>query len=161
MTLKSKEKIPTKQEWLSFWYRDGRPNWIMPTKDEKRVVYTINVHGFYIEFTTGGYGVILRDNFGRPSSGIDEPVCLHFHELQGVKRGLQHVLDYKLVSYYIEIHFQSEITDEVLRLIRKEANYIVNPTDRSHISWENMERCFDGYEGELFEVFRPLIQEIS
>ncbi|KAI3930123.1 hypothetical protein MKX01_036644, partial [Papaver californicum] len=80
---------------------------------------------------------------------------------QGVRGGLQHVLDYKLVAYDIELLSPSETTVEVVKLIRWKAADIVDATANSPDVWENLKMFFDFYHLEFLEAFRPLIKEIS
>ncbi|OVA18574.1 hypothetical protein BVC80_1831g113 [Macleaya cordata] len=58
------------------------------------VIFWVNIDGCYRKREKGGYGAILRDNLAKPivaATGVSEcgPVSVLYHQLQGVKRGLE------------------------------------------------------------------------
>ncbi|MCL7030161.1 hypothetical protein MKW94_029831, partial [Papaver nudicaule] len=167
MMMEMEQSRPSKQKWVDSWFQSGSPKLSEPANNKKIVVYTINVYGYSREKENiGGYGVILRDDLGRPivsSFGIS--ACGHVsflvHEFQGLRGGLQHVRDFKLVANQIQLLCKSQTTVEVLKLISHKAADIIKGDDLGGV-WQTVWRCFPSRLQFLFEgFFRPLIKEIS
>ncbi|KAI3898051.1 hypothetical protein MKW92_016795 [Papaver armeniacum] len=85
------------QEWIDSWYKGTEAP---PQADNIILNYYVCTDGYHRKGRKGGYGVIIRDDGGKPivasAVAATEVVSLLYHQLQGVVRGVELAVDYSI-----------------------------------------------------------------
>ncbi|XP_026432268.1 uncharacterized protein LOC113329628 [Papaver somniferum] len=151
--------IPKMEDWIVSW---------SSTNDEEQMGYHyLNIHGYYNKETEmGGYGVMVRDSYGKPvtASACVQPegVSYPYHVLDGVKAGLAFALERKI--YDLILICDNLKIDCCLRMIFQRADNGLIETRRIPYKCGFCKTCLRNIipdtTREESEFMFPLLQDI-
>ncbi|MCL7030130.1 hypothetical protein MKW94_010020 [Papaver nudicaule] len=147
-------------------YPNKKPKSLEDTHSEQKGYHYLNVYGFYKKTTKmGGFGVIVRDHFGKPvgASAYVQPkgVSLYYHVLQGVEAGLALALEREI--YDLKLMCNSSTLDIYLRQIFQVADHGLHGTGRTPYqcgACKTCLRCAIPLTDDEFEIMFPLLARI-